>query len=94
MKCPDCGDSEQQERLGSDTQAAGQARYRCRTCDRLYSVPADIADLTHYLAEMKAQFHALGREMGSLARQIEAAEVKLLELRSQPSDDEQKIEGQ
>lgn len=83
MKCPDCGDTEQQEWLGSDNEAASQARYRCPKCGRLYSVPADIAGLTHHLSEMKARLHFLGLEMGSLARQIGAAHAKLLELHEQ-----------
>jgi transposase-like protein len=87
MKCPDCGDAEQQERLGPDSQLLGHTGYRCPKCGRLYVVPTDIADLTHRLAEMKARLHVLGLEMGSLAREIADAEAVLLELREQRQKD-------
>jgi transposase-like protein len=81
MKCPDCGDTQDQIRLGPADAPAEHSGYRCPRCGRLYAVPTEIANLTQRLADMKATLHAQGLRMGELGRQIAASEAELLELR-------------
>jgi len=88
MKCPECGDTQDQKPLGPG-EPTGHSGYRCSHCGRLYTIPTDVANLTQRLAEMKATLHAHSLEMGDLARQIAASEAELLELRQKVARGEQ-----
>ena len=83
MKCPECGDVDQQGRIGSGQEPAELSCYRCSKCGRLYTVPADIATLSDSLAKMNAKLASLGAEMGSLSREIAETEAELIRMRHQ-----------
>lgn len=44
MKCPNCGDTEQQRSLPAGEERSDPIGYRCAVCGRLYLVPVAAAN--------------------------------------------------
>ena len=46
MKCPNCGDTQQQRSLAAAEERSAPIGYRCAVCGRLYQVPAVTSAIT------------------------------------------------
>ena len=75
MKCPDCGDATEQQRLASGSRSF---TYRCGKCGRLYAVPStDLAATIDRLEELKANAEWLASQHAILVQRIAEIEAHI-----------------
>jgi hypothetical protein len=72
MKCPDCGDATEQQRLASESRSL---TFCCGKCGRFYAVP--MMDLAARLEELKANADWLASQHALLAERIAAVEAHI-----------------
>ena len=61
MKCPACGNTDEQQRIGPPDEQAGPTGYRCDKCGRLY--PAPVETMQHDFDDILDRLEQL-REIG------------------------------
>jgi transcription elongation factor Elf1 len=75
MKCPDCGDVTEQQRLASGSRSR---THHCGKCGQLYAVPIkDLAATIDRLEELKANAEWLANQHALLVERIAEVEAQI-----------------
>lgn len=91
MKCPACGNNDQQSRIGPTSEQREQLLYRCSACGRLYTIEADLVELIDRLDELKVKAETMAEEQLRLTKQITGAEKQLNAAKTQLEAADQRL---